>query len=140
LRCSWPISKLTLTINELANPAPSISWVRCVGELNQCDMLKLYQDSDALVFLSKEESFGFPLVEAMYLGLPIICSDLPFARALCGDGAIYFNPDDITSLNAAILDLKNLLIGGWRPNWHKQMRSMPKTWQETADNMIKLCV
>ena len=30
-----------------------------------------------LCYLSKEESFGFPLIEAMYLGLPIVCPDLP---------------------------------------------------------------
>ena len=35
---------------------------------------------DALLFLSTDESYGFPLIEAMFVGLPIICPDLPYAR------------------------------------------------------------
>ena len=93
-----------------------------------------------MLFLSKEESFGFPLIEAMYLGLPIICPDLPFARVLCGDDAIYFNPDDIESLRLSILRLKNNLIDGWRPNWNNQMNEIPKNWATVADEMLDLCI
>lgn len=137
---NWPKLKLILTINETKNPAPSINWLHCSGQLNQKSLLKAYQDTDAMLFLSKEESFGFPLIEAMYLGLPIICPDLPFARVLCGDDAIYFNPDDIESLRLSILRLKNNLIDGWRPNWNNQMNEIPKNWATVADEMLDLCI
>ena len=101
-------------------------------------MLKAYHDADALLFLSKEESFGFPLIEAMYLGLPIVCPDLPFARALCGDDAIYFDPNDIESLRLAIIHLKSRLIDGWQPDWNKQIKKIPKNWATAADEMLDL--
>ena len=63
-------------------------------QANLINTLQGCHDADALLFLS-EKDFGFPLIEAMYLGLPIVCPDLPFARALWND-AIYFDPNDIS--------------------------------------------
>lgn len=136
----WPKLKLFLTINETRNPAPMINWVHCSGQLNQNTLLKAYHDADALLFLSKEESFGFPLIEAMYLGLPIVCPDLPFARVLCGDDAIYFDPNNIESLRLGIIHLKNKLIDGWHPNWDKQIKKIPNNWATAADEMLDLFI
>lgn len=51
---------------------------------------KLYEQADALVFPSLTESFGHPLVEAMASQLPIVASDIPVHREICGDAALYF--------------------------------------------------
>ena len=59
------------------------------------DALKLY---DAFVFPSMAETFGFPMVEAMRSGIPLIVSDIPIHREICGDSALYFelsNPGDL---------------------------------------------
>lgn len=137
---NWPISNLILTISEDKNPAPKINWITCSGQLSQKDLLKKYYRVDAMLFLSKEESFGFPLIEAMYLDLPIICPDLPFARVLCGDEAFYFDPDEIDSLRAQTLLLKEKLQNGWKPNWEIQMQKISNDWKEVAEKMIALCV
>jgi len=134
----WPISKLILTINKNINPAPNIKWIDCLEELSHDVLLQKYLDSDALLFLSLEESFGFPLIEAMHMDLPIICPDLPFAKIICDDQAIYFNPDDINSLESAVSELKEKLVNGWQPNWNKQLTKIPKDWKYVADSLIKL--
>ena len=136
----WPRMKLTLTIDEAMNPAPSIDWLHCSGQLDQNSVLMAYNSSDGILFLSKEESFGFPLIEAMYLGLPIVCPDLPFARVLCGDEAIYFDPNDIESLRLSIKILRNRLVDGWQPNWEKSMKKIPRNWMIVADKMLELCI
>jgi glycosyltransferase involved in cell wall biosynthesis len=41
------------------------------------------------------------------MGLPILTSDLPFSRGICGDGAIYFDPEDISNIYIKILKLIN---------------------------------
>jgi glycosyltransferase involved in cell wall biosynthesis len=56
------------------------------------DLLALYRSVDACIFPSICESFGHPLLEAMAMGKPLVCSDLPFAREICGDYAIYVDP------------------------------------------------
>lgn len=135
---TWPVLELLLTIPENLNPNPSISWIRCVAKLSKGDVLKAYEDADALLFLSLSESFGFPLVEAMWIGLPIICPDLPYARALCGKQAIYFNPDNVDSLFMAIVDLRARLDSGWWPDWSDNLEIIPKNWEEVATAMMRL--
>lgn len=54
----------------------------------------LYGGATALVFPSLYEGFGFPLVEAMSCGVPVVASDIPSSREVCGDAAEYFQPRD----------------------------------------------
>jgi len=135
---SWPIEKLQITLDEGSNPAPNLSWLSCRGFLSPQGMIKAYSQVDALLFLSKEESYGFPLVEAMYIGLPIVCPDLPYARVLCGDEGNYFDPDSIDSLKAAVGLLKSRFEEGWWPNWDEQMKGIPKDWEKVAEQMLQI--
>lgn len=132
----WPIEQLILTLDSKLNPVSAIPWIHCSGFLSAQGIIDAYSNVDALVFLSKKESYGFPLVEAMIVGLPIVCPDLPYARILCGDEAIYFNPDSAESLKKALEDLKNRLHSGWWPNWEHQLRSIPSDWGVVAKKIV----
>ena len=37
------------------------------------ELNRIFQSASALIFPSRYEGFGIPLIEAMYFGLPIIC-------------------------------------------------------------------
>lgn len=56
------------------------------------ELVALYRSVDACVFPSVCESFGNPLVEALALGKPLVCADRPYARELCGEHALYVDP------------------------------------------------
>jgi glycosyltransferase involved in cell wall biosynthesis len=103
-------------------------------------MIHAYGGVDGILFLSKRESFGFPLVEAMFLGLPVVCPDLPYARTICGDQGIYFDPDSIGSLQAALTKLKKLLSDNWKPDWSGQLRGIPKDWDGVASKILDLAI
>lgn len=135
---SWPVSEVTLTIPDNLNPNRVIPWIRCVDKLEPDAVLHAYETADALLFLSLSESFGFPLVEAMWLGLPIICPDLPYARTLCGEQAIYFDPNNVISLHAAIVELNKRRNSGWWPDWEEQLAAIPKDWDTVAGMMMDL--
>lgn len=137
---SWPVASLQLTLAANANPAPRVPWIRPEGALTPEGMLALYANVDALLFLSLEESYGFPLIEAMYVGIPVLCSDRPYARVLCGDGAIYFDPSSLKSLKAAVEELHRRLSAGWWPDWGVQLAKLPVGWQQVADAILKLVV
>jgi hypothetical protein len=74
----------------------------------------------------------------MWVGLPIICPDLPYAHAVCGADAIYFDPENIESLRLAIVTLEDRLRAGWWPNWSEALQSVPENWERVASAMLRL--
>lgn len=58
----------------------------------------------ALLFPSKAEGYGLPLVEALGSEVPVIASDLPAFRELAGNIPTYIDPLDSAAWEAAILD------------------------------------
>jgi glycosyltransferase involved in cell wall biosynthesis len=52
----------------------------------------VYRACDIYVTPAYAESFAHPLVEAMASGLPVVASNLPVHREICGAGALYFSP------------------------------------------------
>jgi hypothetical protein len=137
-RADWPVQKLVLTLNAAEHPAPRLTWVQCQGFLSSQQMIGAYSQVDALLFLSKEESYGFPLIEAMFVGLPIVCPDLPYARTLCHDHAIYFDPDQPESLRQALSTLKARLDNGWWPDWQERLVNIPSDWDTVARKMAEV--
>jgi glycosyltransferase involved in cell wall biosynthesis len=133
-----PVAQLLLTIDPAHNPAPHLDWIECRGILSSQAMIAAYEQVDALLFLSKEESYGFPLVEAMFIGLPIICPDLPYAHSLCGEQAIYFDVNSPESLMSAVLTLQARLRAGWWPNWRDRLNLIPRDWTAVARQMLDL--
>ncbi len=53
-----------------------------------------YRIADALLFPSREEGFGIPLIEAAFSHLPAFCADIPPLRELGLNDAAFFSPDD----------------------------------------------
>jgi glycosyltransferase involved in cell wall biosynthesis len=72
-----------------------------LGILPHLSILSCYRDSRALIYPSTEESFGLPLVEAQYLGLPILASELDYVRDVC-QPAETFDPLSPISISRAI--------------------------------------
>ncbi|MGJ3243044.1 MAG: glycosyltransferase [Opitutales bacterium] len=137
LDVSGLVERITLTVPD-GRIAHSSKWLYCVGRLNHEQCLEAYQSADALVFPSVLESYGLPLVEAMVMGLPILASDLPYARALCGGVAIYFDPKSPENLLAACTELKQRLGDGWKPDWSAQLQKMPPNWSEVVSAFLRL--
>lgn len=68
------------------------------GELEWPGVSELYQSSHVFVFPSVCESFGFPQVEAMAFGLPVVAADTSVNREICGYAASYFPANDESRL------------------------------------------
>jgi glycosyltransferase involved in cell wall biosynthesis len=65
----------------------------------------VYRSADVYVTPAYAESFAHPLVEAMSSGLPVVASDLPVHREICGDAGVYFerfSPQDLAQRILAV--------------------------------------
>ncbi len=63
---------------------------------------ELYQQCRVMIFASTVETFGFPLVEAMASGCPVISSNAAAMPEVAGDGVLYFDPYDDQTLASLI--------------------------------------
>lgn len=75
------------------------------GEVEAAEISALYDSLDIFVFPSLVESFGFPLVEAMAKGLPIVAADTPSNREIAGGVGLFFPPADAAMLAGVLGDL-----------------------------------
>jgi glycosyltransferase involved in cell wall biosynthesis len=69
-----------------------------VGNKDAAGISTLYDSLDVFAFPSLVESFGFPLVEAMAKGLPIVAADTASNREVAGNAGSYFSPFDSEAL------------------------------------------
>lgn len=94
-----------------------------------------YKVASVFVFPSFYEGFGLPGLEAMMAGLPVVASNRTSLPEIYRDGAVYFDPDDVSDMTEKIQEVilnKNIsekLVA----NGHKiaQSFSWAKTAQET---------
>lgn len=66
---------------------------------------KVYQEADFLFLPTLVEIFTASYLEAMKMKKPILTSDLPFARNICGDAAEFFDPLDPEKIADKIISL-----------------------------------
>ncbi len=75
------------------------------GFIAREDLEVLYSEARALVFMSMYEGFGFPVLEAMAKGCPVITSNATSVPEVAGDAALMFGPDDVGGVSQAMLQL-----------------------------------
>ncbi len=68
------------------------------------EMVRLLIGARALLLPSFAEGFGFPLIEALELGVPALCSDIPALRETGGTVPEFIDPLDGPGWHSAILD------------------------------------
>lgn len=76
---------------------------RFLGRLPHEELRRWVAHADAMVFPSLYEGFGLPPLEAMAAGCPVLCSTAGAVKEVCGEAAIYFDPQDVGSMQLCLL-------------------------------------
>ncbi len=63
---------------------------------------RLVAGARLLVYPSRSEGFGYPPLEALAAGVPVVASDVPAVREVAGEAAVRVPPGDAAALGAAI--------------------------------------
>ena len=69
-----------------------------LGHITDNNLSSLYQKAEALLYPSFIEGFGFPVLEAMHCGLPVITSNAYSLPELAGSAAVCVDPHDIGAI------------------------------------------
>lgn len=89
-------------INATARQLGVAKMINNIGPVDLIDGPRLYESCDAVFMPSLLETFSATYPEAMAMELPIITTDLDFARGICGDAAVYYRPKDARAAVDAI--------------------------------------
>jgi glycosyltransferase involved in cell wall biosynthesis len=99
---------------------------------------RVYSASDIYVTPAYAESFAHPLVEAMAAGLPVVASDLPVHREICGPAALWFDRFSAKELTKRVLNLANT------PDLKQELctrgreRALDFSWSKHVDEILQL--
>ena len=85
--------------------------LKLLSLLDDAEKFQEMKSSQALLFMSKFEGFGYPPVEALYLGTPVVAFDLPVLREVNGDKINYVEEDNFSSIVSEILKTENFKDG-----------------------------
>lgn len=112
--------------------------VHLLGRVDDGAKAWLLANAAVLAYPSLDEGFGFPLLEAMAAGAPIVASRAGSIPEVAGEAAVLVDPDDVEGLAAAIArvltddDERDRLIA----SGHDQVARF--RWEETAKAMAGL--
>lgn len=113
---------------------------------SQKDLASLYTQAEIFVFPSIYEGFGWPPLEAMACGCPVISSSTTSMPEILGDAPIYVNPYDVEELRQRLAEVltddrlrKELSIRGFKRvkqfSWKKAASQTLKVYEEVEEQI-----
>jgi len=110
-----------------------------LGSIPYQQLHNLYRRADVYVSPAYTETFAHPLVEAMASGIPVVASDIPVHREICGEAGMYFprfSPDDlahgVTQVLSSPESARHMADAGRR-------RSHEFSWKTHVERILELC-
>jgi glycosyltransferase involved in cell wall biosynthesis len=109
------------------------SRVELIGYVEHESLASLYRGAACLVFPSRYEGFGLPVLEAMASGTPVVATTAGAVPEVAGDAAILVAPGDPAALadgvREALVKREQLVAAGLE-------RARQFTWAETAGRTL----
>jgi glycosyltransferase involved in cell wall biosynthesis len=90
---------------DIRSHAASVSSrIHVLGHVVRRDLDTLFLRSELMVFPSRYEGFGLPILEAQHAGLPVVSSNVTALPEVAGSSTVLLAPDDRDAWSAAMLD------------------------------------
>lgn len=108
-----------------------------LGSVDQDRLRVLYRNCRAFLFSSTLETCSVILIEAMGNGCAIACSDRSVMPEVTGNGAVYFDPDNIEQIAKAIIKISTDEKENARVRAHSARRAEYFSWEKTARQTLE---
>ena len=100
----------------------------------------LYRACNIYVTPAYAESFAHPLVEAMSSGLPVVASDLPVHREICGGAAVYFERFSPEELAERVVEVYRNQELGAELSRSGAVRAKDFSWETHVTRLLELAI
>ena len=113
--------------------------IHFLGKVSDDELVRLYNQAACFVFPSLYEGFGLPPLEAMACGCPVLVSDIPVEREVCGDAAQYFNPlepNDILHTIKQYLNSADVIREKMRQKGYEN--TMRFSWEKSTEVLMRI--
>lgn len=130
----WPGAE---AIRSRAAASPVKDDIIFLGFVPKDSLPLLYSGCDLMAFPSLFEGFGFPILEALACGAPVICSRTSSLKELAGDLLPTFDPFDSQAIFECI---ETVVSTGWDPDRRSQGMEYAScfNWRETARKVMEV--
>lgn len=125
-------------IRQLVDQLNLTNDVTFTGYIPLADLPPLYSGSDCVLLPSLYEGFGFPVLEAMACGAPVVCSNVSSLPEVAGNAALMVAPEDDLALFMMIQRILN------EPGLAEQMKAQGVrqaagfTWEGCAEETVDI--
>jgi glycosyltransferase involved in cell wall biosynthesis len=117
--------------------------IRFLGFVRDEQLPVLYRAAEVFVYPSLFEGFGFPPVEAMACGCPVVSSDRGSLKEVVADSAMLVDPESVESLAAGLQRLATDalcrqgliakgLVNARRFDWKENARAVLKIYRSAT--------
>jgi glycosyltransferase involved in cell wall biosynthesis len=113
--------------------------VRFLGTVPDKRLCQLYRQADFAIYPSLYEGFGFPVLDALRHGTPVLASFHSSLQEFAGPGVYFFDPYDAASLDVACQDL--FAIRRQSPGADVSRADLDQrfSWDAMAQTLLPLC-
>jgi glycosyltransferase involved in cell wall biosynthesis len=94
-------------LDKLARELGVAEQLHFLGFVSPGELQSVFKTATAMIFPSRFEGFGLPILEAFHAGLPVLSSNATTLPEVAHDGALYFDPDspaELSTLMRSILE------------------------------------
>jgi len=108
------------------------------GYVDRVDLIALYRGAAALVYPSRNEGFGLPLLEAMACGTPVVAARAGALPEVGGGSCLYADPDDAEAFAGAAAAILADDALARRLSEEGRVRARGFTWKEAARRTLAI--
>jgi len=108
------------------------------GRTTDSDLVQLYNQADVFIYTSLFEGFGFPPLEAMSCGLPVICSDSSSIKEVVGDSGILLKPGDTKGFSCNMVNITRDAVLREKLSKDSVKRARDFSWEKTAKKTLSV--
>ena len=114
------------------------SRVHFTGFVDEADVPTLYSGAVCTGYVSLYEGFGFPVLESMACGTPVLTSNVSSLPEVAGDAAPMVNPYDVDAIADGLKTLLESETEGQRLIQAGLQQAKNFTWERSAQNLLQI--